>query len=159
MGEFRTAEICPNGHASTSAADQHPELREKYCSQCGEATMIACPACRAPIRGEYHVEGVFSISEFRPPAHCHNCGQAFPWTKRKVSGAIELLEVDGSLSPEELQQAHTDLATLTRDTPKTPAASARFKKTMHKVGSSVAAGVRDIVVDVLSETAKKAIWG
>ncbi|WP_327195535.1 DUF2321 domain-containing protein [Sphingobium sp. Ant17] len=48
---------------------------------------------------------------------------------------------------------------LTKDSPKTQVASLRFKKVMTKVGASVASGVRDIVVDVLSEAAKKAIWG
>ena len=48
---------------------------------------------------------------------------------------------------------------MTKDSPKTQVASLRFKKVMSKVGNSVASGVRDIVVDVLSEAAKKAIWG
>ncbi|WP_342315558.1 DUF2321 domain-containing protein [Lysobacter sp. FW306-1B-D06B] len=58
-----------------------------------------------------------------------------------------------------LEQFRADLAELTKDGPKTQVASLRFKKVMAKVGSSVAFGVREIVVDVLSEAAKKAIWG
>lgn len=46
-----------------------------------------------------------------------------------------------------------------KDSPRVQVASLRFKQTMSKVGTSVASGVRDIVVDVLSEAAKKAIWG
>lgn len=52
-----------------------------------------------------------------------------------------------------------DLTELTKDSPKTEIASLRFKRIMTKVGTTVASVVRDIVVDVLSETAKKTIWG
>ena len=54
---------------------------------------------------------------------------------------------------------HSDLTELTKDSPKTQVASLRFKRAMAKVGSTVALAVRDVVIDVLSETAKKSIWG
>lgn len=159
MGIYRIAEVCPNGHVSTSSADTSPELREKFCSSCGEPTMMSCPACLAPIRGYFYVEGVFSFSKYIPPAHCYNCGSAFPWTTRKVESAVELVEVGGGLDDAELTQLRTDLSELTKDGPKTQVASLRFKKAMAKVGGTVAQGVRDVIVDVLSEAAKKAIWG
>jgi hypothetical protein len=160
MGTYRVAQVCSNGHVATTAADANPELREAFCSQCGEATLTNCPKCNAPIRGDYHVEGVFGLGgDYEPPAFCHNCGSRFPWTERKIAGAVDLVEVASELSAEEVQQFRADLTELTKDSPKTQVASIRFKKVMAKVGSSVASGVRDIVVDVLSEAAKKAIWG
>jgi hypothetical protein len=160
MGTYRVAEVCPNGHASTSSADTSPELREKFCSQCGEPTFTQCPSCKASIRGYYYVEGVIALGgSYEPPAFCHNCGSRFPWTERRIAGAVELVEVGAGLPAEELEQFRADLTELTRDSPKTQVASLRFKKVMAKVGTSVASGVRDIVVDVLSEAAKKAIWG
>ena len=69
------------------------------------------------------------------------------------------MEIGADLSPEEIQQFRTDLNELTKDSPKTQVASLRFKKVMSKVGTSIASGVREIVVDVLSEAAKKTIWG
>jgi hypothetical protein len=134
-------------------------LREKFCSRCGEETITHCPSCESSIRGDYDVEGVISISEYTPPAYCHNCGNAFPWTTRKVEDAVELVKVGGGLTQTELGQLRTDLTDLTKDGPKTQVASLRFKTAMGKVGSSVAEGVRDIIVDILSETAKKALWG
>src|SRR6267378_6051260 len=98
MGVYRVAEVCPNGHVSTDSADRSPELREQFCSRCGEATLTQCPKCKAPIRGHYYVEGFFGMDEYEPPAHCHNCGSAFSWTERKVAGAVELLEVGSNLS-------------------------------------------------------------
>jgi hypothetical protein len=82
-----------------------------------------------------------------------------PWTERKVAAAVELVEVGADLSSEEVAQFRSDLTDLTKDSPKTQVASLRFKKLMAKVGKPIASGVRDIVIDVLSETAKKAIWG
>ncbi|KRB42058.1 DUF2321 domain-containing protein [Phenylobacterium sp. Root700] len=160
MGTYRVAQVCPNGHVATSSADQYRELREEFCSKCGEATTTACPGCNASIRGYYYVEGVLSIGrEYEPPAFCHACGKPFPWTERKVAAAVELVEVGGDLSSEEVAQFRSDLNEMTKDSPKTQIASLRFKKVMAKVGGGVASGVRDIVIDVLSETAKKAIWG
>lgn len=78
MGVYRVAEVCPNGHVSTSAADEHPDLREKFCSKCGEETITKCPTCHSSIRGYYYVENFFTLgSVYQPPAHCHNCGSAF----------------------------------------------------------------------------------
>jgi hypothetical protein len=51
------------------------------------------------------------------------------------------------------------LTDASRDTPKTQVASLRIKKILLKVGSSVADGVRAIIIDVLSETAKRVILG
>ena len=159
MGMYHIAEVCPNGHVVTSSADTSPELREKFCSSCGESTLTQCPSCGSNIRGYYSVECVFAVSEYAPPAHCHNCGSAFPWTVRKVEGAVELVEVGGGLTDSEILQLRSDLTELTKDSPKTQVASLRFKRAMAKVGSTVALAVRDVVIDVLSETAKKSIWG
>lgn len=160
MGTYRVAEICPNGHVSTTSADTSPELREKYCSQCGEATITACPSCKAPLRGYYHVDGVFSLGGgYEPPAYCYNCGVQLPWTGRKVAAAVELLEASGELTGSELMQFREDLTELTKDSPRVQVASLRFKRVMSKAGSAMASGVRDIIVDILSEAAKKAIWG
>jgi hypothetical protein len=159
MGTYRIAEVCPNGHVSTSSADTSPELREKYCSQCGEPTITQCLECKANIRGYYYVPGVVSIGHnYEPPTYCFNCGNPYPWTERKISGALELIKEEGELSNEEYQQFEKDLVELTKDSPKVQVASVRFKKVMGKVGNSIATGVREIVVDILSEAAKKALW-
>jgi hypothetical protein len=160
MGTYRIAEVCPNGHVSTNAVDAYPELREEFCSRCGEPTITHCPRCAKGIRGYYAVEGVISLMDnYQPPAFCYNCGNAFEWTDRKIAGAVELVEIDGQLSAYELTEFRTDLVELTKGTPKTQAASMRFKNVMLKVGVSVADGVRTIIVDVLSEAAKKVILG
>jgi hypothetical protein len=122
--------------------------------------MTHCPNCRVGIRGDYHVEEVFVLNaHYTPPAYCFNCGNPFEWTKRKIAGAVDLLEIGADVTPVELQQFRTDLTDATRDTPKTQVASLRIRNLMAKVGTSVAGGVREIVIDLVSETAKKIIWG
>jgi len=70
------------------------------------------------IRGEYHVDAAFFLgSNYMPPAYCFNCGNSFEWTKRKITGAVALLEADGSMSPAEIGQFKTDLIELTKETP------------------------------------------
>lgn len=160
MGYYRIAEACPNGHVSTNSADANPEFREKFCSKCGEETSTKCSHCNTGIRGEYYVEGVIDFgSQYKPPAFCHNCGNPFEWTQRRISSAVELVQECEELSDNDLVQFENDLKALTKDSPQVQVASMRFKKNMNKLGGSVANGVKEIIVNVLSETAKKAIWG
>lgn len=160
MGTYFTAQVCPNGHVISSAADQYPEQREAFCGKCGEATLMACQSCSSAIRGYYHVPGVIGLNPpSGPPAFCHGCGKAFPWTDRKISAAVELVEAGGSLTSEQLAEFRLDLIELTKDTPRTQVASMRFKNVMSAAGSSISSGVRDIVISVLSEAAKKYIIG
>jgi len=51
----------------------------------------------------------------------------------------------------------TDSDDLIRDTPATPLAVSRFKKTLAKVGSEAAGLLKSVLVDVLTEATKKAI--
>lgn len=159
MGHYLTAEVCPNGHVTTARIEETPERREQYCSRCGEATMNKCPNCERYIRGEYeHDVGAVFISEpYDPPAYCFNCGEPFPWTERRISTAVELLEQDGNLSADEIAQFRSDLAEMANDSLHAQVASNRFNQFMRRVGSSAATGVRDLVVDIASETALKYI--
>ena len=160
MGAYRVAEICANGHVSTDSADAYPEHREKFCAKCGEVTLTQCPTCKANIRGDYYVEGVIGLGgHYKPPAFCHNCGGAFPWTEKKLQAAVDLVELTGNLSDEELSQFRDDLGNLTKDSPRIQVASVRLKKTMAKVGISIAGSVKEIIIDIISEAAKKAMWG
>ncbi len=158
MGRYHIAEVCPNGHVSTSSVDANPECREEYCSKCGEKTITHCPNCNETIRGYYECGVIVIGATFTPPAFCHKCGSPFPWTQRKIDSATELAEIGAKLTPEELAQFRSDLEELTKDSSRFQVASFRFKETLKKVGSSTASGIRDIIVDILSEAAKKALF-
>ena len=159
MGVYRIAEICLNGHVTTSLADTMPQFRENYCSRCGEATITKCPNCSVSIRGSYDDPERLLLPKYIKPSFCHNCGKPFPWTDRSMQAANELIALTGKFGEPELTQFKTDLDSLMKDTPQTKVASFRVKTILGKVGKEIASGVRDILVDIVSETAKKAIWG
>lgn len=50
------------------------------------------------------------------------------------------------------------LMTFVRDTPSTTVPATRIKKLIAKAGKGAAESFREILVDVLSETAKKMLW-
>lgn len=160
MGRYFTAEVCPNGHVTTDAVEDQPEHTEPYCSRCGEATIRRCTNCDTLIRGHYEPDDVPGLHvPYDPPAYCFNCGESFPWTERRMSSALELLEMAGTLTEDEITQTREDLPELVKDSPRVQPASARFGRVLGKVGSSVGTGVRELLVDIVSETAKRAIWG
>ena len=110
---YMSAEICLNGHPTTSDIDLSPELTAKFCAGCGAETIRACPSCNATIRGYYHVPGVFSTRPYTPPNHCYNCGTPFPWKIAKVEAAKDQvgdIEELNAGEKEQLQGAIDDLA-------------------------------------------------
>jgi hypothetical protein len=159
MGKYRTAEICLNGHVTTDSADNCPELREKFCSKCGEKTITACPDCNTNIRGHYYVAGIVTLGEeFKPPLFCYNCGSAFPWTVTLMEEAVECVDSTNSLTNDELERFRKDLCEIVKDSPKVQASSLRIKSTLQKIGTVGANCVKEIIVQIASETAKKIIW-
>lgn len=70
-----------------------------------------------------------------------------------------MVEESEGLSPEEKEQLKKSFDDLMRDTPRTELAAMRFKKLAIKTGKDAAAALRDIVVQLASETAKKLILG
>lgn len=107
------------------------------------------------------MEGIafLGTSHYRAPAFCHNCGRAYPWTDSKIEVAKELIALAEKLGDAEKAALTADLPDLVRDTPRTQVAATRFKKLATKVGGGITSALRDIVVDVASEAAKKIILG
>jgi hypothetical protein len=121
---------------------------------------MQCAACTASIRGRYYVENVLTLHDsYAAPKFCHACGAAYPWTAAKLEAAKELADELDELTSDERERLKGTLDDLVRDTPRTQVASTRFKRLMIKAGSSGASAMRDIIVDVLSEGAKKMIVG
>jgi hypothetical protein len=155
---YDDAQVCPNGHVATSMFRYSPEFRRDFCETCGEATLTACPSCKHSIRGAYFGGGV-SFAAYEPPAFCPDCGKRFPWTERRLEAARELALEAEHLSGEERTQLAETLDDLLRDVPRTQVAATRFKRLVAKAGVGTANALRDVLVDIASETAKKAIWG
>jgi hypothetical protein len=150
---YDVAQVCPNGHVANSSTRNAPEDNKDHCEHCGEKTITACPQCQNPIRGLYW--GEMSLGNYRPPAYSSKCGQAFPWTQARIEAAVDfLLEATG----EPADRVKETVQNVVRDTPKTQVAAGRIRGWLSRAGPEGAKVFRDILVEVISETAKKVIW-
>lgn len=158
MGTYDTAQICLNGHVVTEFGN-NPEYRKSFCPQCGEKTIMNCQNCNAPIKGNHHIEGVIGIFDYDRPAHCENCGKAFPWTERQSKAAKDLIDLSDKLDLVEKEDMKTSIDDLIKSSPNTVVAQAKYKKYIAKAGTEIAQGIKDVLIEVVSETVKKSIWG
>lgn len=158
IGHYRTAQICLNGHVITDAADAYPEFKTKFCIDCGEKTIMNCTKCNERILGEYYVENYLGSSDYTAPAYCHNCGNPYPWTQSALDATQELLSLENKLSTEELTYLSENMSSLIADTPKTKVVATKLKLAISKLGPATSSAIRDIVVDIASEAAKKIIF-
>ena len=155
-GWYDIAQICTSGHVINSCFVSTPHINRNFCERCGAPTIINCPYCSATIRGSYRTRS--STSSFTRPSYCPDCGKAYPWIEARLKAAQELSDEVDNLSPEERSLLKKSLDDIVRDTPQTTVAANRFKRLVAKAGKPVADAFRDILVDILSEAAKKIIW-
>jgi len=156
-GRYDVAQICLNGHVINSTARSCAHRNKKFCDKCGKETIMNCPNCNADIKGYYHGD-VLALISFDAPAYCHNCGKSYPWTEAKIQAARELAQESEDITDDEKRTLIQSIDDLVMDTPKTTIAATRFKKILSKTSRSVADAFRDILVDIVSETAKKLLW-
>jgi len=154
---YDVAQICLNGHVVNSMTVEHPESNFAFCARCGQPTISQCQNCKAPIQGYLHIPNAAGHG-YSHPAFCNECGLPFPWTKSKLEAARELSDLIENLSKKDVQSLKDSLEDLVKDTPRTTVAATKFTKIISKAGKSAADGFRTILIDVLSETAKKMIW-
>lgn len=76
----------------------------------------------------------------------------------KLKAIKEFSDEMDKLSPEERELLKKSIDDIIKDTPQTTVAATRFKKLILKAGSAAAIGIKEIIVDILSETAKKIIY-
>lgn len=117
--------------------------RQPFCTQCGASTLDACQYCEA------------KIGPASQPAYCANCGKPFPWTESAFAAAAEYTDELMQLTHAEKAELKNTLADLTADTPRTPLAISRFKKFAAKIGPGAGETLSKIIVNVVTETAKR----
>jgi hypothetical protein len=151
---YDQAQVCPNGHVANSSMHNMPEDNKAFCDRCGEATINSCPKCQGAIRGTYW--GTFPVP-YHPPSFCSKCGASFPWTASRLRAALDLAATLDTISPTDRSDLEAAIPDLVKDTPDAQVGAVKFKKIMLKAGEGVATMFRDILTDVLSETAKKVL--
>jgi hypothetical protein len=154
-GTYDVAQICRNGHVVTSLLRAAPVHDSPFCRECGAPTIKGCPACAIPIRGHYSSA---ALMPYQRPGFCHQCGTAYPWTASAIAAAKEWAADLESLSPEDRKAVSEDLPDLIRDTARTPVAASRFKRILAKAGVEGATGLKQILVSVVTEAAKRIVW-
>lgn len=148
--------ICLNGHV---VSHSYPN-EETFCSLCGTKTYSYCPQCNCPIRGTYYIDGfaTFGADEYEKPYYCYNCGAPYPWTQQILDNAIELLSLDDELDSSSKDLIKNAIPDLIVDTPTTPIAVAKYRKGILNAGQIVKDSLRQLLIDVISETAKKTLF-
>ena len=156
---YDVAQICLNGHVINDAVKEFPQHSKKFCDTCGARTITNCPSCNTEIQGYYNVEGVIASGGYKRPAFCSSCGKPYPWTKTKIQAAQQFAEELNDISEEEKEVITKDIDEMVKDTPTAQLAATRFKKILSKVSNpTVVETFKKILVDIVSETAKKIIW-
>ena len=155
------AQVCLNGHLINEKSKALPELNREYCERCGSPTITQCPKCNSNIRG-YDPSGFEEIGwpgeSYSNPSYCSNCGAAYPWTEAKIQAAREVVAELENIEPEERDILHKSIEDLVNETPKTELAAIRFKKAIAKSGKEAVGALKSILIDIVSETAKRIIW-
>lgn len=158
---YDVAQVCMNGHVVNEFARSQPEHNCDHCPECGGKTITACPKCETPIRGFYHSSAGVSITPgaTHGPSFCYKCGSPHPWTESRLSSAREYVRELDRLTDNEKGILERSLDDLISETPRTQVAALRFKQYAAKAGHTAMEGLKSILIEVMAETAKKAIWG
>lgn len=158
--QYDAAQICLNGHVINDAAKNRPHYNATHCEKCGAETITACPACRADIRGKMFYGPALNPGPALKgaPAFCYGCGKPYPWTADKIAAA-RLMVDESELSQDDKEQLKASFDDLVRDTPRTELAATRFKRLAAKAGRGTADALKELLIQVASETAKKLITG
>jgi hypothetical protein len=150
------AQICKGGHVIATSLKVSPHLRKPFCERCGSATVTQCQTCGWPIAGKGYAPfgdgGPYELPKYRA-----ECGKSYPWTERGLSAAKEYTDDLDQLSAEEKTTLKASFDDLTSDTARTPMAAKRFKKLLSKIGPAAGDTLKQIIVSVASEAAKKLI--
>ena len=157
METYDTGLACTSGHNINDSATDFPQFNATFCGKCGAPATDECAECHAKLRGSYR--GGFSTASWKPASFCHACGLPYPWTRQALESVRLLADEDEKLSDDDRKLLQLSLDDLIKDGPAATLAATRFKRVMARAGIGTASGVKEIMVNVVSEAVKKSIWG
>lgn len=159
-------QVCENGHQITDCCNIRPEEQKDFCQKCGAATIVACPSCDQPIEGTLigasqswadAGRGVSKmVSVGRPasvPYYCAKCGEAYPWTEKKIIAAIQMFVEFGDLDEKEKSTIEEDIHNIAKDTPQSELSAMRIKKVWEKTSRFG----YEVLMEFASRTAAKVL--
>ena len=151
---YDVMQICLNGHQITDSAESLPDHKKDFCPNCGEKTIIECPACNAKIQG--HLNRSMSSKSAPIPNNCHACGTAYPWRLQSIAASIEILEME--LHGQDLSDATSLIKDISVDTPKTEISALKLNKILKTLSKPVYDVAIKVIAD-LSVAAAKSHFG
>jgi hypothetical protein len=154
--DYNSAQICLNGHVVNAFAIQRSESNQDFCATCGAKTIMKCPKCDGLIRG--CAWGAWDSDDYRRPANCIKCGSPLPWTEAQSQAAIDLFIEESGFTGDDAKGFEDAVHDAVKDGPRTQVAGSRIGKALKKVSKQTGKVFYDVVKDILSEAAKKAIW-
>ena len=158
-GWYDVAQICSSGHVVNDSVRAFSQNNRQFCDKCGSPTITSCPNCSKEIRGRWHFENVVGAIPYVRPAYCSNCGKPFPWTERAINAAQQYASEVITLSDEERGELSRSIPDLVHDSPSATISQSKFKRLVTKAGKETAGVLREILINVASDAAKKSLWG
>ena len=95
---------------------------------------------------------------YNRPDYCYNCGAPYPWTKIILDNAVMLVSLEDELDESMKELIKTAIPDLITETPATPIAIAKYKKGIKCAGDILKNSMRQLLIDVVSETVKKSLF-
>ncbi len=149
---YHTAEICEKGHIISKNGIKI----QNFCKECGSKVIHRCPSCNSSIDGVVQDAWDFSY-KFDLPYYCDKCGKAYPWTLIAIETIQELLLLDPTFNQDDVNFISNNVSELITETPKTKLVATKMKLLIGKATVATGNLAKEILIDVLSETAKKII--
>jgi hypothetical protein len=140
--------ICKNGHYLKC-------YDGKFCPNCGAETIDSCPNCSEKIP---FLDQSAIIQDYKIPSYCFKCGSPYPWTTTLLDTARTIVHEDELLQDEQITEWCDCFPDIICQTPKTQLALIRYKKMVDKAASTTVNALKDLLVDVVSETIKKQLF-
>ena len=149
------AQICLNGHVVNALFNSLPQFNENYCGICGKETITSCLNCNASIKGHY----IGPITtHYEAPNYCSECGNPYPWIERGIKSIGELIELTEA-NREDKDTIMEGINDIMISTPSTQATATRMRTFLDGASKHVATAIREIIVEIASDAAKKIILG
>jgi hypothetical protein len=148
---FYAGQICLQGHVQSSDAKHEVQIGE-HCPQCGNAIIDACPACKAPIRGQ----DLYLTTKYVRPSFCYKCGGAYPWMKDRLQTGRDLLYHDDKLTLDDRNELW-DLLKYVMSNPTSdlvPAKKRLIEINLEKAKAATREAVLDLIAKYLAEMSK-----